>query len=152
DFCCAINYHTFELTDVKTILMKFERQIAYMQEKPFNLSPLRFSWKCRSIAFAMLGLAIILAGVVFALPRLHPARAAEKGYTVTAGDWPMYMHDVGRSGYNKAETIINPASAPNLKVRWTNKGGGVIFSQPVVANGIIYWGSFDGYEHATNLN
>ena len=28
----------------------------------------------------------------------------------------------------------------------------MIFSQPVVANGLIYWGSFDGYEHATNLS
>jgi outer membrane protein assembly factor BamB len=64
----------------------------------------------------------------------------------------MYMHDVGRSGYNKAETIINRTSAPNLKVHWTYPGGGMIFSQPVVANGLIYWGSFDGYEHATNLS
>ncbi len=108
-----------------------------------------FSKKWKSIALAVLGLALIIAGVFIMLPRLQAVQAARTG---VGGDWPMYMHDVGSSGYNKAETIINRTSAPNLKVHWTYPGGGVIFSQPVVANGLIYWGSFDGYEHATNLS
>ena len=108
-----------------------------------------FSKKWKSIALAVLGFALIVSGVCIMLPRLQAVQAARTG---VGGDWPMYMHDVGRSGYNKAETIINRTSAPNLKVHWTYPGGGMIFSQPVVANGLIYWGSFDGYEHATDLN
>src|SRR5438067_13568124 len=121
----------------------------YLTSFNSNISTRRFSKKARSIALALLGLALILAGAFIVFPRQQAVQAARTG---TAGDWPMYMHDVGRSGYNKAETIINRTSAPNLKVHWTFQGGGIIFSQPVVANGVIYWGSFDGYEHATNLS
>lgn len=105
--------------------------------------------KWKGISLSISGLTLILAGVFIMLPRLQTALAAHTG---AGSDWSMYMHDVGRSGNNKAETIINRTSAPNLKVHWTYTGGGMIFSQPTVANGVIYWGSFDGFEHATNLN
>lgn len=107
------------------------------------------SRRWRGIALSLLGLALIVTGVMVALPRLSSTHAANAGT-----DWPMYMHDLGHSGYNSAETIINQTSAPNLKQHWAYQvsTGTAIFSQPVVVNGLIYWGSFDGYEHATNLN
>lgn len=80
------------------------------------------------------------------------------GFTTTftsveaaSGDWSTYLYDNGHSGYNAAETIINPASASKLKIKWTGSAGGAVYSQPVVSNGTVYWGSLDGYEHATNL-
>ena len=76
--------------------------------------------KWKSISLAVLGLALIIAGVFNVLPRLQAVQAARTG---AAGDWPMYMHDVGRSGYNKAETIINRTSAPNLKVHGRTREG-----------------------------
>src|SRR6266702_8735108 len=69
-----------------------------------------------------------------------------------AGDWPTYLQSNARRGFNAAETIINPSSAPHLKVHWKFLAGGAIFSQPIEANGHIYWGSFDGYEHESNLD
>jgi|GEM_PF-493741 polyvinyl alcohol dehydrogenase (cytochrome) len=69
-----------------------------------------------------------------------------------AGDWTMYMGDLSHSGYNEAETIINPSSASSLQLQWTQTSGGNITAQPIVANGLIYWGSWDGYERATSLN
>jgi len=69
-----------------------------------------------------------------------------------AGDWPTYLQSNARRGFNAAETIINPSSAPHLKVHWKFLAGGAIFSQPIEANGYIYWGSFDGYEHESNLD
>ncbi len=69
----------------------------------------------------------------------------------TSGDWTTYMGNNARQGYNGAETIINVNSAPHLKLKWTHSASGAIFSQPIVSNGLIYWGSEDGYEHATNL-
>jgi len=68
------------------------------------------------------------------------------------GDWPTYLMDNTRSGFNASETIINPTTAPNLKLKWIHTTGGVISTQPAVANGVIYWGSWDGFEHATNLD
>jgi polyvinyl alcohol dehydrogenase (cytochrome) len=58
----------------------------------------------------------------------------------------------GRAGFNAAETIITATTARQLKLHWTHSARGPLSTQPVEANGLIYWGSWDGYEHATNLN
>ena len=50
-----------------------------------------------------------------------------------------------------AETLITAASAPTLTEKWAAPqpteppAQGSIFSQPVVSNGVVYWGS--GYAH-----
>jgi outer membrane protein assembly factor BamB len=67
----------------------------------------------------------------------------------------MYMHSITRDGYNKSETLITSTCAPRLQEKWADpspkRKGSLVFSQPVVANGIVYWGSFKGYEHATSV-
>ena len=68
----------------------------------------------------------------------------------TTGDWSTYLGDLSRDGFNGAETIINRTTAPNLKMHWTRQAAGHIASEPVKANGLIYWGSWDGLEHATD--
>jgi outer membrane protein assembly factor BamB len=80
------------------------------------------------------------------------AHAVSSPKFANSGDWPMYLAGPGRSGYNNAETVINRTSAPNLILHWQYRSGGNISTQPVVVNGMIYWGSWDGYEHATDLN
>lgn len=70
----------------------------------------------------------------------------------STGDWTTYLFDQSHSGYNQYETIINPSSASHLKQHWKVKGSQTISTQPIVANGLIYWGSWDGYEHAASLN
>ncbi len=72
--------------------------------------------------------------------------------TQVSDDWSTYMAGNERSGFNQNETILNPATIPHLKLHWTARAKDRIFSQPVVANGMIYWGSGDGFEHATNLH
>jgi polyvinyl alcohol dehydrogenase (cytochrome) len=92
-----------------------------------------------------------IVGVVGVLALLLIAAGISKQTTYAkAGDWPTYMGDNSRSGFNAAETIINPTSAHNLKLHWKLKAGGKVTTQPVEANGRIYWGSWDGLEHATN--
>jgi len=85
-------------------------------------------------------------GTLKAVRILKPARA------VVSGDWSSYLMGGGREGFNQNETIINPTTAPRLKLHWATPARARIFSQPVVADGVIYWGSGDGLEHATNLN
>jgi polyvinyl alcohol dehydrogenase (cytochrome) len=80
------------------------------------------------------------------------AKANSQLAPATTGDWTTYMGSNAREGFNSAETVITTKTAPNLKLKWTHNAGGGIFSQPIVANGIIYWGSEDGYEHATTLS
>ena len=105
------------------------------------------SGKWQRISFLVLILAFILTSTIIVLLWQRAAHAAS-----SSGDWPTYLNNNGRQGFNGAETIINPSSAPHLKLHWTDAGKGAIFSQPVESNGRIYWGSLDGYEHATNLN
>lgn len=71
----------------------------------------------------------------------------------TSNDWSMFLGDAAHSGYNSAESAINASTVANLKLQWTYQtGGGNISTEPIVANGNVYWGSWDGNEYATDLN
>src|SRR5712692_1159866 len=65
-------------------------------------------------------------------------------------NWTMFQGNLGHSGFNGAETILNATTAPQMKVLWTRHAAGGISSQVVEANGLLYWGSWDGFEHASN--
>jgi outer membrane protein assembly factor BamB len=65
--------------------------------------------------------------------------------------WPSYMNGMIGSGFNLGETKISAANAATLVRKWTASSGGPVFAQPVVANETVYWGSFDGFERATDL-
>lgn len=69
----------------------------------------------------------------------------------TSGDWSTYLAENGRSGFNGSENIITATSAPSLKLHWRITAGAAISTQPVIVNGVVYWGSWDGVEHATDL-
>lgn len=102
-----------------------------------------------TLVCSLMFLALTLIGALVVLPHLHPTLAAAASSTAT------YLGDNGRSGYNASETIINPNSAPYLKLHWSTQmqGGGPFNSvtvQPVEANGLIYWGSWNGNEYATS--
>jgi outer membrane protein assembly factor BamB len=62
------------------------------------------------------------------------------------------MHDLGRSDFDPAETAITPKTASTLKPAWSVKAGGAISTQAIVAGGTVYWGSWDGYEHASSVS
>ena len=70
---------------------------------------------------------------------------------IAPGDWPTYLFNTEHSGYDAAETIINATTASRLKQHWMYHAHGGISVQLVEANGMIYWGSWDGVEHATDV-
>lgn len=97
----------------------------------------------------MLGVAgrlLAAGGIVVVLTGL-PLRGAG---AQTSGDWPTYLDNGARTGYNAAETIITPSTAPNLTQLWTDTAGGSISAEPIQVSGVVYYGSWDGYEHAVN--
>ncbi len=71
--------------------------------------------------------------------------------TSTGNDWAKYLFDAGGSGYTN-ETTITAANASSLAARagWPASlgGGASISAQPVVANNLVYVGSWNGYEYA----
>jgi len=105
------------------------------------------AWRGRSARLEAAAVAVILS--LAALVCGVPAAAA------TSADWPSYQLGNARVGFNSAESVITSANAANLKVHWAIQESGspnAISAQPVVANGRIYWGSWDGLEHATSLS
>src|SRR5215471_3180755 len=81
-----------------------------------------------------------------------PTPTSPASFQIVPGDWSTYLADNGRSGYNKDETVITAATAPGLKQHWMYHAKNYISTQPMEAFGMIYWGSWDGLEHATDLN
>src|SRR5437660_11004603 len=98
----------------------------------------------------VVALVMVVATVVSALPQTASAQGT------SPGDWPTYLHDNGRSGFNGAETSINSSSASTLHQIWSNKSKGcpnsppssplTISTQPLVVSGLglSFWRSWDG--------
>lgn len=98
----------------------------------------------RNIRLIGVVLILLILLVVLFIPRTQT-------YAKGGGGWSAYMGSNARTGFNASETIITPATAPHLKQRWTHQAAGVVATQPITANGNVYWGSGDGLEHATNI-
>lgn len=100
----------------------------------------------------MLGTSALLFAV--SSPAILVAQAATPASSTSpdvGANWPTYLSLLGRSGYDKMETIINPSSAQNLHEHWHFTTGGPISAEPVVYNGQVFFGSWDGNEYATDL-
>jgi outer membrane protein assembly factor BamB len=105
----------------------------------------------RSTGKVVLGVAIIL--VVATLGVASPPGAHA---TTSSSDWTTYLAGNDRTGLGVNEGGFNPTSATKLHLAWEASDSGSsgldsgVFSQPIVSNGVVYWGSFDGYERATD--
>ena len=91
--------------------------------------------------------ALALLGVLAVLVIRTPGSAA----FANTVDWPTFLGSNTRTGFNGAETVINPSTAHNLKKHWSRAITAAISSEPIVANGMLYWGSWNGNEHASSL-
>jgi outer membrane protein assembly factor BamB len=90
---------------------------------------------------------------VLALALTASGLSAVAPFTASAAspyqDWPTYLHDAARSA-TSGEAIITQANAPSLKKKWATLTGGGVVAPPAVVNGVVYEGSWDGYEYALN--
>ena len=75
----------------------------------------------------------------------------------TSTDWTTYLQGLDRTDF-APDSGLNPTSAANLHLAWQASDSGSsgldhgVFSQPIVSNGLVYWGSSDGYERANDTN
>jgi outer membrane protein assembly factor BamB len=133
--------------------LKDDRLLSNVSNQPNNAAR-HFLKKSTGLILSLLALALVVGGIMIAFPRNTTTQTAK---ATGSGDWPTYMYSAGRGSYNQAETTINQTTAPSLKLHWSYPSSKPpikqpIYSQPVEANGIVYWGSFDGNEYATDLN
>ena len=71
----------------------------------------------------------------------------------TAANEPVatYNSNNARTGF-MTDSSINPANVATLKQRWAIPGSATISAQPVIAAGKVYWGDWNGIEHATSTS
>ncbi|HKD77908.1 MAG TPA: hypothetical protein VKB76_20545, partial [Ktedonobacterales bacterium] len=69
-------------------------------------------------------------------------------FAAASSDWTTYGHDAQRSNYNSTESTLNVSNVPNLKLKWQQFAANGVSVQPIESNGVVYWGSWDGFEHA----
>ena len=121
------------------------------------------------------GAAVTAASGIATFPSLSIDKAGT-GYTLAASSTPSYtgatstafnvatgtppglvgyLEGNDRSGFASSESGFTPTAAKNLQLAWqasdTAPNHGV-FPQPIVSNGLVYWGSNDGYERATDTS
>ena len=68
----------------------------------------------------------------------------------TGGDWPMYGHDVANTRTQPDEHGLSPSAAGNLTPAWvfstaSTGDSSQLTTTPVVADGCVFIGSFNGY-------
>ncbi len=102
----------------------------------------RFLWLLATLAVAI---TIAFVSVV----ALTPQAKTLQGLAATeGGNLPTYMHDIERTSNASNETILSTSNASQLAKQWAFKTGGGIAAEPVIVNGTVYVGSWDGYEYA----
>jgi outer membrane protein assembly factor BamB len=72
--------------------------------------------------------------------------SSQAGFAQTTSPdwWPMFHHDLTRSG-------CSTSSGPNTnQTLWKYKTAGFVFSSPAVVNGIVFVGSYDNSTYALN--
>jgi polyvinyl alcohol dehydrogenase (cytochrome) len=65
--------------------------------------------------------------------------------------WTTYLGNAARTDFNGAESTITPANAAHIAQKWTVTDKRGITGQPIVVNGQIYVGSWDGTFHDTPI-
>lgn len=107
-----------------------------------GFAPGFWGWRMLRLARWLLAAAGVMV-VVVGLPLSGAGAQA-------SGDWPIYLNNGARTGYNSAETLITPATAPSLHQLWADSAGGALSAEPVQVNGVVYSGSWDGDERAVD--
>ena len=87
----------------------------------------------------------LVLGVALVTGLSLPAGAS----AATSTNWATYLNGVSRTGFNSAEKVITPSTAPGLHPLWTDSSGPVS-AEPVEDGGTVYYGSWDGYERAVS--
>jgi hypothetical protein len=106
------------------------------------------------------GLSINTAGSGYTLTASSPTSPSLSGATsaafnitsATSSDWTTYLGGNSRTNYAANGGAFTPTSVQTLGLAWQASDAGPahgVFPQPVVSNGLVYWGSNDGYERAT---
>jgi polyvinyl alcohol dehydrogenase (cytochrome) len=100
-----------------------------------------------AFSLPIIGIVLVLV-IVGAIVSYFPRQTAHAAST----DWTTFLGSNTRTGYDAVETTINTTTAPNLKPHWTYSTlkHAQITAEVIAANGMLYWGAWDGVLHASD--
>ncbi len=75
--------------------------------------------------------------------------AAQSSFLVQT-NWAQFRYNLPHSGFNPFENTLDPGNVAGLNQAWAALTGGIIYSSPAVANGVVYVGSEDDKLYAFN--
>jgi polyvinyl alcohol dehydrogenase (cytochrome) len=87
----------------------------------------------------------IVSSLVFVAATLAACSSSSPS---VSGPRATYHADNARTGYS-TDTNITTANATGLTPQWSVKETAAISAQAIVADGVVYWGDWNGIEHAT---
>ncbi|HET8909808.1 MAG TPA: PQQ-binding-like beta-propeller repeat protein, partial [Ktedonobacterales bacterium] len=103
-------------------------------------------WRVTRATVSLL-VALLMGIAVPTMSGISMRTAHAASVVATTDSWPTFMHDNQRTGAS-ADTTLSTSNAAQLGKVWSFLTGGMIASQPAVVNGVVYVGSWDGYEYA----
>src|SRR5207249_2214351 len=65
-------------------------------------------------------------------------------------NWPQFHNTSDRIGVSTANTAISTSNVAQLALQYSVQTGGSIAGSPVVTDGMVFFGSGDGYAYAVN--
>src|SRR4051812_13906767 len=100
----------------------------------------------------LVALAIVLAGAALGLMWLNANKDTSTKQVIASDDWPAFMYNGERTGFNPGEVRLSPDNAANLKLLWRQKigDGKPLAAQPIIKGDTVYVGSWDGFLYALN--
>jgi polyvinyl alcohol dehydrogenase (cytochrome) len=95
------------------------------------------------------GISVTTLAIVGTLLSVAAALAAcSSSSPSVSGPRATYHADNARTGYS-TDTAITTANATRLTQQWSVKQTAAISVQAIVTDGVVYWGDWNGIEHAT---
>ena len=125
---------------------------------PISINSSGFAtWK--GVVLLVLVMLVVFFSISFLVLRAHNQLPGSAGSVSSAGadsatsNGAMFGFDAQHTHFNAAEHILNVGNVSHLLPDWLAATGNVIIDAPVVANGIVYIGSYDrtlyAYDTAT---
>lgn len=94
----------------------------------------------------------LLFALIFTGMSTYVSDAATITAAAGASDFPMYLGSPDHGDYARGDDMLTRQNAGSIVPRWQTAVTAPVSAQPVISNGFVFWGAWDGYERATTTS
>src|SRR5439155_2482534 len=106
----------------------------------------------RAVRRTLIGMVTVTGVVIGGSPVFLGGGPVARASVGAGDDWPQFHGSVSRTGVNPDETSISADNVDQCALNYIVQGPASIPGSPVVANGIVYFGSNDGKVQAVSAD